>query len=335
MCEVSQMTEKKESKLKKLFELREMSMILIIIVSCVILALSNEHFVSWQNAMTVMSSMAVNGIMTIGMILVMISGGLDLSIGSVMCLSMTIMSSLIKKGIAIIPAILIGLAVAAMIGALIGLLVTKLKLSHFIVTLCFLGIARGAVYAITSGLAISLLTELLRNPTLKAVGAGYIAKKIPICFIIFLVMGILVDIFCRKSGAMRKVYYTGSNEMAAKHSGIKTDRVKVAMCIACSVFAGIASIIYMSKYNGITVGAGEGAEMTALSAAVIGGVSMNGGKGSITGGLLGLFFIVLIQDALNLFSVQAFWQDLIRYLIVLLAVIIDVFQENARQKKNS
>ncbi len=93
------MTEKKESKLKKLFELREMSMILIIIVSCIILALANEHFISWQNAMTVMASMAVNGIMTIGMILVMISGGLDLSIGSVMCLSMTIMSSLIKKGV--------------------------------------------------------------------------------------------------------------------------------------------------------------------------------------------------------------------------------------------
>lgn len=321
--------------MKKLTQLREMSLILIIAVMCVVLSITNPYFATWANIQTVLSSIAVNGILTVGMILVMLSGGLDLSIGAVMCMSMAFSGKAIQAGWPAIPAILIGIAAAALCGTLIGLIVTRLNLSHFIVTLCFQGIARGIVYAMTSGIAISLVVPMKEHPVLSFFGSGYIGEHIPMCFIIFLAIGFAADLYTRKSSAMRKVYYTGSNEMAAKHSGIKTNRVKVAVCIACSVLAGVASIIYMSKYNGVTVSAGTGAEMTALSAAVIGGVSMNGGKGSIAGGLLGLLFIVLIQDAMNLFSVQAFWQDLIRYLIVLLAVILDVLQERARKKKNS
>lgn len=321
--------------LKKLMQFREMSLILIIVGMCIVLAITNPYFATRSNLQTVLGSIAVDGILTIGMILVMLTGGLDLSIGSVMCMSMAISGKAILAGWPVLPALLAGILSAALCGMLIGLIVTKLNLSHFIVTLCVSGIARGIVYVMTSGIAISLVTQMKDFPILSFLGSGYIAGTIPMCFLIFLVLAIVVDIYTRKSAAMRKVYYTGSNEMAAKHSGIKTSKIKIAVCIACSAIAGIASVIYMSKYNGVTVNAGTGAEMTALSAAVIGGVSMNGGKGSIAGGLLGLLFVVLIQDAMNLFSVQAFWQDLIRYAIVLLAVILDVVQENARKKQNS
>lgn len=321
--------------LKKALQLREMSLILIIAIMCVVLSFTNPFFATTSNLQTVLGSVAVDGILTIGMILVMLTGGLDLSIGAVMCMSMAIAGKGIQMGMPAIVALLLGVLAGAVSGLLVGLIVTRLHLSHFIVTLCFMGIARGIVYAMTSGIAISLISQMKENPVLSYLGSGYVGGMIPMCFIVFLVLAIATDIYARKSSVMRRVYYTGSNEMAAKHSGIKTDRIKVAVCVACSVMAGIASIIYMSKYNGVTVSAGEGAEMTALSAAVIGGVSMNGGKGTIAGGLLGLLFIVLIQDAMNLFSVQAFWQDLIRYLIVLLAVILDVLQDKARKKKNS
>lgn len=321
--------------LKKALQLREMSLILIIAIMCVVLSFTNPFFATTSNLQTVLGSVAVDGILTIGMILVMLTGGLDLSIGSVMCMGMAIAGKGIQMGLPVVVSLLLGILAAAVSGLLVGLIVTRLHLSHFIVTLCFMGIARGIVYAMTSGIAISLIAQMKENPVLSYLGSGYVGGLVPMCFVVFLILAIATDIYTRKSSVMRRVYYTGSNEMAAKHSGIKTDRIKVGVCVACSVMAGIASIIYMSKYNGVTVSAGEGAEMTALSAAVIGGVSMNGGKGTIAGGLLGLLFIVLIQDAMNLFSVQAFWQDLIRYLIVLLAVILDVLQDKARKKKNS
>lgn len=321
--------------LKKALQLREMSLILIIAIMCVVLSFTNPFFATTSNLQTVLGSVAVDGILTIGMILVMLTGGLDLSIGSVMCMGMAIAGKGIQMGLPVVVALLLGILAAAVSGLLVGLIVTRLHLSHFIVTLCFMGIARGIVYAMTSGIAISLIAQMKENPVLSYLGSGYVGGLVPMCFVVFLILAIATDIYTRKSSVMRRVYYTGSNEMAAKHSGIKTDRIKVGVCVACSVMAGIASVIYMSKYNGVTVSAGEGAEMTALSAAVIGGVSMNGGKGTIAGGLLGLLFIVLIQDAMNLFSVQAFWQDLIRYLIVLLAVILDVLQDKARKKKNS
>lgn len=321
--------------LKKALQLREMSLVLIIAIMCVVLSFTNPFFATTSNLQTVLGSVAVDGILTIGMILVMLTGGLDLSIGSVMCMGMAIAGKGIQMGLPVVVALLLGILAAAVSGLLVGLIVTRLHLSHFIVTLCFMGIARGIVYAMTSGIAISLIAQMKENPVLSYLGSGYVGGLVPMCFVVFLILAIATDIYTRKSSVMRRVYYTGSNEMAAKHSGIKTDRIKVGVCVACSVMAGIASIIYMSKYNGVTVSAGEGAEMTALSAAVIGGVSMNGGKGTIAGGLLGLLFIVLIQDAMNLFSVQAFWQDLIRYLIVLLAVILDVLQDKARKKKNS
>ena len=320
---------------KRLKNARETSLILIIVAICIVLSITNPYFAKWANIQTLLGSIAINGILTIGMIVVMISGGLDLSIGAVMCMSMAFSAKAITLGVPPLLAILIGLVGAAACGLVIGLIVTKLNLSHFIVTLCFMGIARGVVYVMTAGISISLVADLKTMPALAFIGSGYIGGAVPMSFIIFLALAIAADLYARKSSGMRKVYYTGSNEMAAKHSGIKINRVQVLACVACSVLAGIASVIYMSKYSGVSVSAGQGAEMTALSAAVIGGVSMNGGKGTVAGGLLGLLFIVLIQDAMNLFSVQAFWQDLIRYVIVLLAVILDVLQERARKKKNS
>ncbi|SFP65500.1 monosaccharide ABC transporter membrane protein, CUT2 family [Oscillibacter sp. PC13] len=320
---------------KKLSDVRETSLLMIIILCAVILTFTNEFFFTTANLQTVLGSISINGILTIGMIVVMITGGLDLSVGSVMCMSMAFAAQAILSGVPPLLACLIGIAASALSGLLIGLVVTKLKLSHFIVTLCFMGIYRGVVYVMTAGKSISLVSTLKDMPKLAFLGSGYIGSYIPFTFVIFALLAVAADLYARRSTRMRKLYYTGSNELAAGHSGINTDRVKIGACVACSTLAGVAGIIYMSKYSGVSTSAGTGLEMTALSAAVIGGVSMNGGKGTVAGGLLGLLFIVLIQDAMNLFSVQAFWQDLIRYVIVLLAVILDVVQETARKKKNS
>ena len=151
--------------------------------------------------------------------------------------------------------------------------------------------------------------------------------------VIFVIIAIIMDFFVRNSSTIRLVFYTGSNEKAAAYSGINVNRVTTLTCVACSVFAGIAGIIYVNRFSGVPLTAGTGMEMTAIASAVIGGVSFNGGKGSILGALLGLALMAFVQNAMTLFNVQAFWQDLIRYLIVLGAVIFDGVQQKMAHRR--
>lgn len=318
------MTKSKSDKsfIKKLFERRETVLALIVIALFIILSITNANFFKWSNLKVIISGLSVDGIIVIGMTVVLISGGIDLSVGSTMCLAMTVAAMVIKSGVNPWIASLVGIASAGAFGVFLGILVTKLRLTHFIVSLCFMGIARGLVYILTSGSPISLVQELKDHPSFAFLGQGTIGAfpMAPVCFI---VIAIASGIYVKKSSGMRKVFYTGSNENAAKYSGVKVDKVKILACIACAVLAGIAGIIYMIRYSGVAVSAGSGGEMVALSAAVIGGASMNGGKGSVLGSVLGLVFILLIQDALTLMMVPSYWQDFVKYLIVLLAVCLD------------
>lgn len=307
---------------QKLVAKRETMLSLIVLCMFVVLVFTNDNFIKWSNLKVIISSLSVDGIIVMGMTIVLISGGIDLSVGSTMCLSMTSTALMFKSGINPWLASLLGILVAASIGILIGTLVTQLHLTHFIVSLCFLGIARGLVYILTSGKPISLVQNLKEYPGFAFLGQGSIGgfPMAPVCF---LIMAVFCSIYVHHSSNMRKVFYTGSNERAAKYSGVQTNKVKVIACMTCSTFAGIAGVVYMIRYSGVAVSAGQGAEMVALSSAVIGGASMNGGKGSIIGSILGLVFITLIQDAMTLNMVPSYWQDFIKYIIVLAAVCLD------------
>ncbi|MDR0651943.1 MAG: ABC transporter permease [Synergistaceae bacterium] len=320
--------EAKQKKKWKILEMRELNLMLILLVIIIGLSLTNEYFATWANLRVVIGSFSLDGIAVIGMTVILISGGIDLSVGSVMCLSMTICALLIRASVNPWLSALLALLGCTVVGLVMGLLITKVHLSHFIVTLCFLGIARGIVYALTTGTPISLVGALKDLPAFRFIGQGQVSGIIPMTVIIFLVLAVASEIFVRKSSLMRLVFYTGSNEKAAAFSGINVDRVKLATCVACSLFAGIEGIVYVNKFSGVPVSAGTGLEMTAIASAVIGGVSMNGGRGSVLGAILGLALMALVQNALTLFSAPPFWQDLIRYLIVLGAVLLDALQKN-------
>lgn len=308
--------------LEKIFAQRETTLALIVIVLFAVLSVTNGNFLKWSNLKVIISSLSVDGIIVIGMTIILISGGIDLSVGATMCLSMTVTAMAVKSGWNPWVSSLAGVVISGTLGVILGLLVTKLHLTHFIVSLCFMGIGRGLVYILTSGSPISLVQELKDYPSFAFLGQGNIGTfpMAPVCFIIIAVVS---GIYVKKSSGMRKVFYTGSNENAAKYSGIKTDKVKILACIACATLAGVSGIIYMIRYSGVAVSAGQGGEMVALSAAVIGGASMNGGKGSVLGSILGLVFIVLIQNALTLMMIPSYWQDFVKYGIVLLAVCLD------------
>ena len=309
----------------RILEKREAMLALIVLAMYVILSFANKNFMKWSNQKVVISSMAVDGIVVIGMTIILISGGIDLSVGSTLCLSMTSAAILMRTGINPWLASLIAILITAMFGLLLGLLVTQLHLTHFIVSLCFMGIERGLVYILTGGSPISLVRVFEEHKSYAFVGQGTIGGIFPMAPVTFIIVFIIAEIYVRNSASMRKVFYTGSNEKSARYSGIKINKVKILSGIACSALAGLAGIVYVIRYSGVAVSAGTGEEMVAMSAAVIGGASMNGGRGSILGSILGLLFIIIIQDALTLMMVPSYWQDFVKYVIVLLAVALDGF----------
>lgn len=304
---------------RKINKFRESNIILIIILVSVLMTILSPNFLTVNNIKAILMSFATDGIVVIGMTIMLILGGMDLSVGAVMCLSMVVGGKLFLLGVNPWLASLIGILVAAGSGAVIGLFVTRLRLSYFITTLAFMSIARGVSYVITKGTPLSLFSL---PKSFKFIGQGSIFG-IPFLIILFIVIVIVSDYLVRKSTIIRKVFYTGSNEKAATFSGINVNSIKMFVCILCASLAGIAGIIYMARFGAATASFGTGVEMTAISAAVIGGASLNGGKGTILGAVLGIALLSIITSSLILLNVSVYWQELVKGLILLLAVSLD------------
>jgi ribose transport system permease protein len=200
-----------------------------------------------------------------------------------------------------------------------GIFVTKVGLNFFITTLAFMGIARGLCFVITQGTPLSLFAL---PKSFKFIGQGTV-YSLPFTIFLFAVIVVISDYLMRKSSLARKVFYTGSNEKAAIFSGIKTHRVKIGTCILCSTLAGMAGIIYMSRFGASIPGFGIGLELNAISAVVIGGASLTGGVGTVLGSILGIALLQTITGSMVLLDVSPYWQDLIRGCILLGAVSLD------------
>ena len=251
---------------------REGTLILIILAVCIIMSFVSPYFFTWPNLKAILLSFSTEGIVVVGMTLILVVGGFDLSVGSVMCLAMVIGGKLFLLGINPWLASLIGIAICSLIGFTMGIFVTKVGLNFFITTLAFMGIARGLCFVITQGTPLSLFAL---PKSFKFIGQGTL-YSIPFTIFIFAVIVVVSDYLMRKSTLARKLFYTGSNEKAAIFSGIKTHRVKIVTCILCSTLAGLAGIIYMSRFGASIPGFGIGLELNAISAVVIGGASLTG-----------------------------------------------------------
>jgi len=322
------------SGLRKLVEMREFLLAALVVVAFIVLSLTSPYFFRWDNFRIVLSSMSIDGIVVIGMTILLISGGFDLSVGSGMALGMIVTATLFRhQGINPWIAGAVALCVSAAVGWVIGMLVTKIKLTHFIVTLCMMGILRGLVMTLAGGMHFSMVAQVASVPSYKFLGQGSLFDQLPIQVIIFLVFAVVADFLVRRSRIMRVVFSTGSNRKAAEYSGIRTSRVLIGASIVCAVSAGVAGFIYLARFAAVPLQAGQGLEMTAISACVIGGASLTGGKGSILGSVLGLAFMAMVTNAMTLFGVSAFQQDLIRFTILLTAVALDQIQQNIAIKR--
>jgi ribose transport system permease protein len=305
----------------RLGSMREAGLIVIIVALCIAMTFASPHFLTWGNFRAMLMSFSIEGIVVVGMTILLIVGGIDLSVGSVVCFSMVVSGALFLMGLDPWTASLVGIGASALIGAAMGFFVTVIGLNHFITSLAAMVIVRGLCLVITKGTPLSLFTL---PPGFKAIGQGSFGN-VPYVIIIFVVVVAIFDFLLRRATAFRKVFYTGSNEKAAQFSGIKTKQVKFWVTVLCSTLAGFAGVIYMSRFGAATPTFGAGMELNIIAAAVIGGASLNGGSGTIFGAVLGMALLSVVTSSLILLDVSVYWQDMIKGCILLAAVSIDHF----------
>jgi len=287
-----------------------------------------EGFFSWDNLWTVMRQISVNTCVSVGMTLVILTGGIDLSVGSILALSGAIMAGLLKHGTELeslnlyvgygVPAaIMIGFLVGGSLGLFNGIMVTRFRVPPFIATLAMLTIARGLTKLYTGGEAITGLGE-----TFVSIGSG---RLLGIPSQVWIAAGIIVAamILLRKTRFGRYVYAVGGNEEAARFSGLPVKRVKRTAYIISGTLAAVGGMIVTSRLNSATPIAGEGLELDSIAAVVIGGTSLSGGRGSVLGTVLGALIIGVLNSGLVIMGVDPFWQQVIKGFVILLAVVVD------------
>lgn len=289
--------------------------LLVLAVMVIIMALVSPNFLTFANLFNISRQIAVMAIVAAGMTFVIISGGIDLSVGSNVALSGIVLSWLIQSaGLPIGLALIAGLGVALLIGLLNGSFIAKLKIPFFIVTLATMVIARGLCFIITGGFPISQLGE-----SFQQIGRGYLGP-IPIPVIIMILVYVAAFTILQRMRFGRYVYALGGNETAARLAGIRLDRVKIAIYGVSGVCAGVASLILTSRMNSGDPNMGTGLEMDAIAAIVIGGANISGGKGWIWGTFIGAYIIGILNNGLNMLNIAAYYQMALKGLVILLAV---------------
>lgn len=313
------------SKLGKKIKNTNLGTVLALILLIVFVTVLNHSFISPNNLLNLLRQLTVNGFIAFGMTFVILTGGIDLSVGSILALTSVIFVGLFTQmGVPVFVALLIAILLGAVLGFVNGVFITKGKLAPFIVTLATMTIYRGLTLVYTDGRPIagdrdSYLFEFL--------GRGLILK-IPFQVILFFIIFIILSIVLRKTAFGRKVYAVGGNEKASFIAGIETDKVKIAIYTISGVMASIAGLILTSRLNSAGPQAGVSYEMDAIAAVVLGGTSMTGGKGSLTGTLIGVLILGVLNNGLNLLGVSSFYQQIVKGIVILLAVLIDRKRNN-------
>lgn len=324
-----------------LVEGRALVALFIIIV---VFASLSPNFLSPDNLILMTRHVAMNAIVAIGMLLVILHGGIDLSIGSTVGLSGVVAGYLLQgfdmplsQLVAYPPVwgvIVVSLAVGAMVGLVNGLLVSRLNVAPFIATLGMLYVARGLALLITNGETFTALRgeEALGNTGFLAVLAGT-RLGIPVPVWLMIAFAIAFSVLLTRSAFGRWLYATGGNERAAELSGVPTRRVKTWVYVLSGVCAATVGLLLTADLPAATPRAGEFYELNAIAAVVIGGAALSGGRGTIRGTLIGAFVIGFLVDGLVLVGVSVFWQQVIKGAVIIFAVAIDQIQQMAEQRR--
>jgi ribose transport system permease protein len=307
--------------LARFLRAREFALIFMIILIAVILHIITGRFFTTPNLNAIVLGFSTSAIIVFGMTAALVSGGFDLSVGSVFAMGGVALALALKADLPIPIAILCGVGAGAVAGFINGLLITKVQINPFITTLGMLGIARGISLAVTEGTILAGLPS-----EFYVYGQGK-TLEIPNLILIALAVILIGDLLMRRSSAFRQIYYVGGNEEAARLSGINVDRVKIGVYVLSGLLAALAGVLSVSRFTVADPGAGVGEELRIIAACIIGGCSLRGGKGTVIGGLLGLIFVGFINNGLILLRVPVYWQQLSMGVVLLLAVGFDTLSQ--------
>ena len=286
-------------------------------------SIASSNFLQWSNIIGILLSTAVIGILALGATFVIITGGIDLSVGTVMTLSSVMTGVLVvNSGLPILVGVIGGVATGAFCGLLCGVMITKLKIPPFISTLAMMMVAKGLALVISNAAPI----YFLEHPLFTKIALGSIIPgvNIPNAILIFFVMAIIGGVILSKTILGRYNFAIGSNEEATRLSGVNVNFWKISIYTLAGAFTGIAGVLMAARLNSAQPALGQGYELEAIAAVVIGGTSLSGGKGSIVGTVIGALIMSVLTNGLRILSIPQEWQTVVVGLVIILAVFIDV-----------
>jgi ribose/xylose/arabinose/galactoside ABC-type transport system permease subunit len=320
--EKSKKVEGSEPLLKRLAQNRNFSTTLALFILCIFLTIVSRNFLSVSNIVNVLIQTTVNGVLACGVMLIIITGGTDLSAGRILGFA-GIVTALVAKSVDPALGIAAGLLAGVLLGTVNGLVVTKLKIAPFIATLGMQSIAYGLTLVLCNSSPISGMPKLI-----VGIAKFKVFGFIPILVILTVIAMIATGFILKYTQFGRVLYGIGGNEEATRLSGINVDRNKLKAYMWGGLMAGIAGIMLTSRLNSAQPTAGFGYELDAIAAAVIGGTSMSGGVGTAIGTLLGALVLSVIRNGLNLLSVPTTWQQVVIGVVIIGAVFLDNLKSN-------
>jgi len=314
-------------RVSAVFAFRESILILVLLVGGIIMTAASPVFLTWPNLEAILLGLSVEGIIAVGMVILLVSGGLDLSVGSTLAFTGVVCGLALTAGVPSVIAILLALLAAFTVGLVNGMLIAKLKMNPFIITLGMMITIRGLLLVLAGGRAVLNLPD-----SFTVIGQGrLLGIQYPI-FVVIL-MTVFGDLLLRNTRFFRQNYYIGGKEQAARLSGIKVDFLKIFNYCLIAVISGISGLLITARFGSASLTVGSGIELRVITAAIIGGASLNGGEGSVLGAILGALFMGILANSLNLLGVDVYWQNLVTGLMLILAVVFDMINEKRKEQR--
>lgn len=289
-----------------------------LILMMIVVTIIDVNFIKLGNLSNILRQVSINGLIALGMTFVILTGGIDLSVGSVFALTGAVLAKMLLMGVNGVLALFITLVLGVLLGLVNGVLITKGKLQPFIATLGTVTLYRGVTRVFTEGRPFTGFD----NSFIDFIGKGYVLGiAVPIIILVLIIL--LCWFLSKKTIFGKEVYAVGGNEKTALFSAINVDFVKIRVYMLSALFTTIAAVILTSRLNSAQPNAGSGYELDAIAAVVLGGASMSGGKGKIWGTVIGILLIGVLNNGLNILNVSSFYQDVVKGVVILFAVLID------------
>ncbi|MFT8359114.1 ABC transporter permease [Bifidobacterium aquikefiri] len=291
-------------------------------VLMVLITVMNPSFLTTNNLLNLLLQVTANGFIAFGMTFVILTGGIDLSVGAILALSSALSAGMIGAGMPLPLAVLMCVVIGAGLGAINGFFIAYGKMAPFIVTLATQMIFRGLTLVFTNG---NPITKGMDGFFLAYIGQGYLFG-IPFPVILMIIAFVALYVLLHKTAFGKSVYALGGNEKAAYIAGVQSNRVKVAIYTISGLMSAIAGLVITSRLSSATPQAGNGYEMFAIAAVVLGGTSLMGGKGRMSGTIIGALIIGVLNNGLNIIGVSTFWQQVVEGAVIIVAVLVDVIR---------